>query len=470
MRKIFHGFMVLKEFLDREKDVRRLRAALDRPDPQFIVVYGRRRIGKSSLIKHVIAQIKDIYFLSDQTSEQNQRMLFSRSVAELIEGFDKVVYPDWETVFRALNNQLPCRITICLDEFPYLVKSCPSLPSVIQKLLNFKIFKFDLVLCGSSQQLMYSCVMDKKSPLYGLADEIIKLSPIPAGYISKALDCSASQAVEEYSIWGGVPRYWELRNDYPDMESAIRNLLLDTQGILSDEPQRLLRDDMRETIQSATLLSVIGEGSSKISEIASRAGKPASEITETLKKLRDLGFVAREVPFGEDEKNSKKGLYHISDSLFRFYYKFVSPYISLLELGDSDAVMALFRNQQASYTGVCWEHLCRRFVSGRSIDGVLYNRASRWWGKAFPEGEREGRMMEFDVVAESFDKKHILIGECKWTRSENAEAIVKEISSAVPYLPFIKKGQSVQVVLFMKNEPLNRSSAKVFLPEDVLAV
>ena len=79
-------------------------------------------------------------------------------------------------------------------------------------------------------------------------------------------------------------------------------------------------------------------------------------------------------------------------------------------------------------------------------------------------------MMEFDVVAESFDKKHILIGECKWTRSENAEAIVKEISSAVPYLPFIKKGQSVQVVLFMKNEPLNRSSAKVFLPEDVLAV
>lgn len=461
--------MVLKDFLDRENDVRRLQTALGRPNPQFVVIYGRRRVGKSSLIKHITTSGKDIYFLSDQTSEQNQRLLFSRSVAELIEGFDKVVYPDWETVLRALNNQLPCRITLCLDEFPYLVKSCPSLASVIQKLLNLRTFKFDLILCGSSQQLMYSCVLDKKSPLYGLADEIIKLSPIPAAYVRKALGCGASQAVEEYSVWGGVPRYWELRNDYPDFESAIRNLLLDTQGILSDEPQRLLRDDMRETIQSSTLLSIIGDGSHKISEIASRAGKPASEITETLKKLRDLGFIAREVPFGEDEKNSKKGLYYINDPLFRFYYRFVSPYASLLELGRSDYVLGLFRSQQSSFVGECWERLCRGFVSGRTIDGILYDRAARWWGKVSGDRNKDGRMMEFDIVAESFDRKHILIGECKWTRSENAEAIASGIRSAVPYLPFVKNTQSVHIALFLKNEPLNPSAVRVFLPEDVLA-
>ena len=165
--------MILKEFVDREKDKNRLQSALKRADCQFIVVYGRRRIGKSALIKNVLRADRDLYFLSDQTSEQNQRQLFAGVIATYIEGFDKLQYPDWETLLRAMNNQLKGRLTICLDEFPYMVKSCPSLPSVLQKLLNLRILKFDLILCGSSQQLMYDCVFDKKSPLYGLADEVI---------------------------------------------------------------------------------------------------------------------------------------------------------------------------------------------------------------------------------------------------------------------------------------------------------
>lgn len=460
--------MILKQFLDRESDAARLREALGRQDAQFIVIYGRRRIGKSSLIKEVINIKKDLYFLSDQTAEQNQRVLFSRMVSERIEGFDKVIYPDWETLFRSLNNQLKERITICLDEFPYMVKSCPALPSVIQKLLNLRILKFSLILCGSSQQMMYSCVLDKKSPLYGLADEIIKLQPIPARYISEALDCNAVQAVTEYSIWGGIPRYWELRKDYRDSETAIRKLLLDIQGILMEEPQRLLRDDMRDVVQSATLLSIIGEGTNKISEIASRAGKPASEITEPLKKLRDLGYVRREVPFGENEKNSKKGLYHIDDPLFRFHYKFVSPYVSLLELGSIDTVMGIIKGQLPSFTGECWERLCRRFVSGRNIDGVIYNRASRWWGKIFRDNDTQGQMVELDVVAESLDKKHILIGECKWTESEDAVSLRHKLQGITPYLPFVKKSQTVHIFLFTKVLPEHYDQARVFLPEDVM--
>ena len=195
---------------------------------------------------------------------------------------NKVQYPDWETLLRALNNQLDERLTICWDEFPYMVKSCPSLPSVLQKLLNMHVFKFDLILCGSSQQLMYNCVFDKKLPLYGLADEVMKLSQIPARYVMEVFECSAERAVEEYAVWGGIPRYWELRKDYKDCDSAIRGLLLDTQGILAEETQRLLRDDMRDTVQTATLLSIIGNGANKLSEIALRAGKSANEITEPL--------------------------------------------------------------------------------------------------------------------------------------------------------------------------------------------
>lgn len=459
--------MILKNFVDREKDCQRLQNALQRVDCQFIVVYGRRRIGKSTLIKHVLRQNKDLYFLSDQTSEQNQRQLFANMVATHIDGFNKVQYPDWETLLRALNNQLDERLTICWDEFPYMVKSCPSLPSVLQKLLNMHVFKFDLILCGSSQQLMYNCVFDKKSPLYGLADEVMKLSQIPARYVMEVFECSAERAVEEYAVWGGIPRYWELRKDYKDCDSAIRGLLLDTQGILAEEPQRLLRDDMRDTVQTATLLSIIGNGANKLSEIASRAGKSANEITEPLKKLRDLGYVRREIPFDESERNSKKGLYFVEDNLFKFFYRFVAPYASILELGAIDAVMNVVDSQMSSFVGECWESLCRRFVGGNVIDGVLYDKASRWWGKVFTDDCSEGEMVELDVVAESFDKKHLLIGECKWTGTEDAERLYNRLQSISKVLPFVKRKQ-VHIVLFTKVEPIHRENKMIFLPVNVL--
>ena len=460
--------MILKEFVDRNKDKNRIETALSRCDSQFIVVYGRRRIGKSTLIKYVLQQGRDLYFLSDQTSEQHQRQLFANLVANRIDGFNKVIYPDWETLLQALNNQLDERITVCWDEFPYLVKSCPSLPSVLQKLLNLHCFKFDLILCGSSQQLMYDCVFDKKSPLYGLADEVMKLAPIPAHYATDVFGCSAVEAVKEYSVWGGIPRYWELRKDYADCETAIRNLLLDTQGILVEEPQRLLRDDMRDTVQTTTLLSIIGNGAHRLSEIAARAGKNATEITEPLKKLRDLGYVRREIPFDENERNSKRGLYFVDDNLFKFFYRFVAPNASILELGAVEAVMNVIEADMPSYVGDCWENLCRRFVGGNTIDGILYNKASRWWGKVFTDSCTEGEMVELDVVAESFDKKYILIGECKWTGTEDAERLYERLNAISKHLPFVKRKQ-VHIVLFTKVEPLLREGKTVFLPDDVLS-
>lgn len=460
--------MKIRNFIDRDSDKERLNTALNRTDSQFIIVYGRRRIGKSELIKHILNKERDLYFLSDQTSEENQRQLFANVVAERIDGFNKVKYPDWETLLRSMNNQLHSRITVCWDEFPYMVKSCQSLPSVIQKLLNFHILKFDFILCGSSQQLMYNYVLDKKSPLYGLADEIIKLAPIPAKYTMQVFECDAVSAIQEYAVWGGIPRYWELRKDYSNWENAVKHLLLDPQGILFEEPQRLLRDDMRDTVQTATLLSIIGNGANKMSEIASRVGKNTNEITEPLKKLRDLGYVRREIPFGENERNSKKGLYFVNDNLFKFHYRFIAPYASILELGATETVMKVIQTQMSSFVGECWENLCRRFISGNIIDGIPYGRASRWWGKISTNENPGGEMVELDVVAESFDKKHILIGECKWTNTEDAARLCNRLKRIAKYLPFIKKRQ-IHLVLFTKMQPTNCNEVTVYLPQDVLS-
>lgn len=464
--------MEFKKLIDRTAEIDRISEALRREDTQFIVIYGRRRIGKSTLIKHIVnKQNRVIYFLSDTSSETIQRAAFAKAIACMIDGFDKVIYPDWESLLRSLNRQLTERTLVCIDEFPYLVKSCEALPSIIQKLLNEKPMKFDLVLCGSSQQLMHGYVLNKQSPLYGLANEIIKMQPIPAPYISEALQCDAVQAVKEYAIWGGVPRYWELRKDYSDLETAIRKILLDPQGILIEEPQRLLRDDMRDTVQASSLLTIIGNGANKPSEIASRVGKDTNAISEPLAKLRDLGYINREVPFGENAKKSKKGLYHINDSLLTFHYKFIAPYRSLLELGKTDAVMQVVHAQLPQFIGQCWELLCRNYVSGNMIEGVLYNVASRWWGKIFPPETKEGKMVELDVVAESIDKKHILIGECKWTHDEDADRLMETLSNKAKYLPFIKKGQQVHLVLFMKEQPVHISQGiNIILPEEIMKV
>ena len=187
--------MKFNQFIDRQDSLERLQNAFLRETPQFLVIYGRRRIGKSTLIKEIMKD-DDVYFLSDQTNETNQRALFAKTIAYCIPRFDKMIYPDWETLLLELNDKLTRRITVCLDEFPYMVKSCTSLPSVIQKLLNGKTLKYDLIICGSSQQLMQGYVLDKREPLYGLADEIVKLEPIPVSYISQALEVDRISAVE----------------------------------------------------------------------------------------------------------------------------------------------------------------------------------------------------------------------------------------------------------------------------------
>lgn len=456
------------EFLDRHQDMERLRTSLARERAQFIVIYGRRRIGKSTLVKRVLDfQRGDIYFMADKTSEASQRQLFSSVAGMSIDGFGLANYPDWRSLLVNLNSRVQHRITVCIDEFPYLVKSCPSLPSVLQNFLDTENRKFDLIICGSSQQLMQGLVLKKDEPLYGRANEIFRMQPIAPAYTQQAMNCSAEEAVAEYAVWGGVPRYWELRNNFDNLDSAVEALLLNPSGTLYEEPSRLLHDEMRDTIQASTLMSLIGTGANKLSEIAARAERPASDLSKPLANLRELGFINRFVPFGTDEKKNKKSIYYISDPLLRFHYQFVLPYRSILELGRTRTVLDLFRNQKSHYVGQCWEELCRNYVSGNNIDGIVYNKASRWWGNIVNE-KGEVQAVELDVVAESIDKRHLLIGECKWSDKEDALSQKARLESIADGLPFKKRRQEVHICLFLKEPPVNANAARVFLPVEVM--
>ena len=457
------------EFIDRKKEFERLQKSLNREKPQFIVVYGRRRIGKSTLIKKVMDFSRgDIYFLADKTSEPSQRQLISATIDMTIEGFATANYPTWESLLLSLNRSIDHRITVCLDEFPYLVKSCPALPSIIQKLLDDKKLKYDLIICGSSQQMMQGFVLDSKEPLYGRADEIIKMKPIAPAFVSQALRCDAAQAVREYAVWGGVPRYWELRENYDSLYDAIEHLLLTSEGTLYDEPSKLLYDEMRDTVQASSILSFIGNGANKLSEIAARAEKQATDITPHLSRLKELGFINKEIPFGESEKKSKKGLYHISDPLLRFHYRYVIPYRSLIELGNSQAVLNVFKNGENDYVSRTWEELCRNHITAHGLDGIMYQMASRWWGSYYNEEKQQYLPVELDVVAESFDGKHLFLGECKWQEHIDAKEELSRLQTIVKGFPFTKDHE-IHLGLFLKEIPQNPEVATIYYPENIMA-
>lgn len=455
------------KFVDRIEETHRLKTALSR-DKAVVVVYGRRRLGKSELIKRVLTD-EDIYFLADRSEGRHQRALLSKVVAQSIPDFDKVEYPDWETLFRAIGHRAQQHMTICLDEFPYMVELSPELPSVLQKIIDEKSLRYNLIFCGSSQTMMYGTFLDSNAPLYGRTSSIIKLTPIKLPYIQEALEIEEPERViEEYAVWGGIPRYWELRQPEQTFEAALWNNIFSVNGTLYEEPAKLLMDDVKDIVKISTLMAYVGSGANRLSEIASRAGEPATNLSRPLKKLVDLGFLEREVPFGTNEKSSKKSLYKIADPFMAFYYQFVVPNRSFIELGRRKPIEQALDLHLGEYVSMRWERMCRDAITGKEYNGVLYGQAQRWWGSVLNE-EGKPEQIEIDVMAESLDKKTLLVGECKWTTEKNASQLTAELVRKTKLLSFTKDYKEIVPVLFLKTTP-EGCADNVILPETLISL
>ena len=452
------------KFVDRIDEAARLKDALAREKSSLVVMYGRRRLGKSTLIKRVLSDT-DVYFLADRSEGQHQRVLLAKVIAQVFPDFDKLTYPDWESMFRAVNYRTDKRFTLCLDEFPYLVEQSSELPSVLQKLVDEKQLKYNLVLCGSSQNMMYGLFLDSTAPLYGRADEIMKLAPIRLPYIQEALSLDAMNAIEEYAVWGGVPRYWELRENQNSLNDALWHNILSVNGTLYEEPIKLFQDDVKDIVKTSTIMSYIGTGANRLSEIAARCNEPATNLSRPLKKLIDLGFLEKDVPFGIDEKNAKKSLYKIADPFMAFYYQFVVPNRSFIELGRRLPIEQALTAHFSEYVSMQWEKLCRDAVTGNLVNRVVYGKAKRWWGSVLNE-DKKPEQVEFDVMAESLDKKYLLVDECKWTTQENGKQLTGELLRKANLLLFIKN-YTIVPVLFLKSA-LKDDAGNAMLPEDVI--
>jgi AAA+ ATPase superfamily predicted ATPase len=291
----------------------------------------------------------------------------------------------------------------------------------------------------------------------------LKIEPLRPGWIEQAMGVAGEAAVEAYAIWGGVPRYWELARGWGSREEAVTELVLDRRGVLHDEPAGLLLDDLRTVGQAYSLLSLIGGGCSRLSEIAGRMGRPAGSLTRPLSNLIELGYVRKEVPFGESERSSKRTLYRISDPFLAFFFRFLQPNRSLLELGVVDPVEARVNQEFPGHVSGVWEALARESVPFLELSGTQWGAGSRWWGSG------AGRDLEFDVVAESLDRKSVLIGEAKWSDKESdAKRWGERLRARAADAPFVK-GRNVVLALWLKKRPRSvAGDMAVVTPELVL--
>lgn len=456
------------KFLDRTRVLSELERMLNNPNKaSFVVIYGRRRLGKSTLIKKALKP-SDIYYMARDMLDRVQMDMLKLQLADYFPQISHVDFKSWESLFEILNTLTKEKFTLCLDEFPYMVKQSPELPSIIQKMIDSKELRYNIIICGSSQRMMQNLVLSKSEPLYGRADALMNIRPIPLPYLQEALNLTPINTIEEYSIWGGVPRYWKLREDYPNLKEAIKGLMLTTYSVLYEEPKHIFLDDMSATVQTESLMAVIAGGANRLSEIAARMGRDSTSLSGPLDRLIQMCYVRREIPFGESPKKSKKGLYRIDDPLMDFYYTFILPNVSNIGRGRSEYVMEQIEKRFSLYVSMHWEHLCREAISGNKVSGVRWKEASRWWG-AVSSGN-SNIPMELDVLAMSEDGTKLLVGECKWTNSENAKILIDKLISKVSLLSFAKDKEIIPV-LFLKHKPTDYSQISkehILFPEDII--
>lgn len=462
-------------FINRTEELDRLSRIIALGTASFVVIYGRRRTGKTRLLLEWVQKNSGLYWVADESSPSMQRRYFSEVVSEKIPGFSDVVYPDWRSLFDRLAREaqsLKWRGPIVIDELPYIAQASPEFPSVLQRFVDHgaKVANLIIAVSGSSQRMMQDAVLSRSAPLYGRAKEILKLEPMSVRYMAQALSITdAVAAVEAFSVFGGIPFYWELAKDRAsDLAHVAEEIILNPKGSLHDEPSRLLLSELPSAITLKPMLDAIGFGVARLSEIAARLEQPSTSLSRPLVRLQELGFIEREVPFGALERETKRALYKISDPFLRFWFSAVAPRQSLLAQLTPSQRRSWFKKIIVKVSAYTWEDLCRTSIPKLAGHlGRQYGSAGRFWHKQGPE---------WDVVAKELDGDGHMVGECKWFSKapspKQVEGVFLELmNKGMP--PIKRKSQNPSLyVLFLNRKPAEKAqlpaNAKIIDCNDIL--
>ena len=439
----------MKQFVDRELEMETLQNEYERDGSALVVLYGRRRVGKTTLISEFIKNKKALFFLASEEAEAQNRNAFKEKVADFIDSdlLRSAEIKSWDVLFKSImDTPFDSKPVIVLDEFQYLGKANPAFPSIFQRIWEeiLKDRSVMVILCGSLISMMESQTLAYGSPLYGRRTAQIRLKQIPFGYYHEFFpNKSRKELIEMYAVTGGVPKYIELFSESKDIYSAIQKCVLNRSGYLYDEPHFLLRQEVSEVGSYFSIIKAIAAGNSKLSAISSILEIKATSLTKYLKTLIDLDILEREVPVTEDNpEKSKKGLYKIKDNYLQFWFAFVYPNMSFIESGHSRIVMnkikkSLVKNHIAFvYEDVCKERMWE--LNAEDAWPFNFTKIGRFWDSKD----------EIDIVALDPESKNLILGECKYWTDPVGVSVLRDLEAKTDAVPWERNSRKVWYVLF----------------------
>ena len=406
----------IMKFVNRHSELRFLEDACARDGFQFIPIYGRRRVGKTRLVREFLRGKRGIYFLADAASEREQLKNLGREVGEF---FQDVIlaasgFQDWPQAFAYLTEKSrEERFILAVDEFPYLVNANPAVSSIFQKGvdLHLRDSRLMLLLTGSSIGMMEEEVLFSKAPLYGRRTGSLEVKEMPFNALEELFpDLPFDQRVAIYSLFGAIPAY--LEKVIPDLSPVenIRRIILDRGSFLYNEVEFLLREELREPRNYFVILRAIAQGKRKLSEIINDTGFDKSHLSRYLDILRSLRLVEKELPVTEKyPEKSRAGLYRLHDRFFTFWFRYVFPLRGRLELDQADYVLAWIAETFDQFVAAAYEEVCReKCFSLMKAGSMTFTAIGRWWD----------RNEEADIVALDEEGGTAWFGECKWSRNK----------------------------------------------------
>ncbi len=433
----------------RENELYDLNRRYKKGNFECIVVYGRRRVGKTALINEFCKDKPTIFLSALNASSQENLEALSKVIYEKEHSETDTfpVYPSFDAAFAEITRMAKEeRVVFVIDEYPYLAKADKSISSRLQHIIDhiWKDGKLFLILCGSSMSFMEYQVLGYESPLYGRRTGQFKIHALDYKEMTAFNpELSNEQQSLVYGITGGVPHYINKLDVENDIDEALKNNLFNTSSYLFEEPENLLKQELREPTLYNSIISAIAGGASRSNEISTKVGIESAVCAKYLKVLLDLEIIKKETPI--TEKAGKKTIYTIGDNFFRFWYRFVPKNISAISAGRIEKIYdPLMKCHFSDYMGLVFEQMCKEYLL-RYAEGlpIILSDVGQWWGT----DAKVRKEIQIDIVGTPAEGNEYIIGSCKYRN----EAIgVDELELLKHYADVFGKGEKYHYYIFSK--------------------
>lgn len=433
--------MAKSTFIGRRDELELLDGLWAVPKATLLILYGRRRVGKTRLLTHWLKRhgAYGLYWMAEATSAREQLRSFSQAIVHFIDPDtptpEDFTYSTWEQALRLVSlHAKERRMALFIDEVTYLMEVNPSFVGILQKSWDHWLSSSNLMLAlsGSQMGLMQKKILAYDAPLYGRDTAQLKLSPMPFSATKRFFpDYSDADRVAIYTMWGGVPAYWERLDLSLSVIDNLQRQLMSYQTWMTDESRTLLQDFITEPHNYVAVLRAIADGLQSSGEISERVGLASNQLSFYLSKLRDAGFVKREVPISQiNYRDSRSGRYLVTDPYLRFYYRFLAAFQSRLALGQQQQVtQAIAETLPQFIEANTWRELCRHWLLDASNNDELplaVEHVGSEWKSDFT----------IDVVGIDSEQKSLVLGDCYWrNRPVGVKAVrdlVRKTSTILP--------------------------------------